>query len=225
MSEGRPATPDPASPTGVAAFDFDGTLTRADSFVGFLRFVAGTPAVADGLARAAVASWGVPRGADPAGRDVAKAVLVRRTLTGRTLTEIEEAGRAYGARCAAAVTPRMRATLERHRQAGHLTVIVSASLEVYLRPAADRLGIDHVLGTRLEVSDGTLTGRLLGANCRGPEKAARLRSWLASLGLEPVETGLWCYGDSAGDTDLLAMASFPTRVRRGRPRSSPAGLG
>ena len=57
---------------------------------------------------------------------------------------------------------------------------------------------------------GVLTGRLSGANCRGPEKARRVREWLAGAGLDGAE--LWAYGDSPGDAELLAMADHPVRV-------------
>jgi phosphoserine phosphatase len=57
---------------------------------------------------------------------------------------------------------------------------------------------------------GLLTGRLLGANCRGPEKARRVRAWISDAGLEGAV--LWAYGDSPGDAELLAAADRPVRV-------------
>ena len=60
---------------------------------------------------------------------------------------------------------------------------------------------------------GRCTGRLDGANCRGPEKATRLQTL---LGDDPVE--LWAYGNSAGDDEMLALARHPVRVKRGRLR-------
>ncbi len=69
-----------------------------------------------------------------------------------------------------------------------------------------------MLATQLEVAgDGRLTGRLQGANVRGPEKKARVEAWIAQrLGDRPFR--LWAYGDSAGDRELLAMADHPVRV-------------
>jgi HAD superfamily hydrolase (TIGR01490 family) len=94
-----------------------------------------------------------------------------------------------------------------HRSQGHEVVVVSASFTDYLRPVADRLGVDAVLATELEVVDGRLTGRLAGANVRGAEKVRRLETW---LGDEPAE--LWAYGDSSGDRELLARADHPVRA-------------
>ena len=210
-------------PSGVAAFDFDGTLVRRDSFVGFLRRVGGPRAVNAAFARSWRAVAAV--GSDPSWRDVVKSNLVKGVLRGRTLEDVRAAALAYSGTVAGQVTPSMRQLLSQHAQAGHLTVIVSASLELYLQPAAELLGIDEAIGTRLEVGpDGRLTGRLEGANCRGVEKARRLTQWMNDRGLDPDGMPLWAYGDSAGDRQLLELARYATRVRRGRPLSVPDGL-
>ena len=113
------------------------------------------------------------------------------------------------------VTPEMQSRVAWHRREGHDVVIVSAALDLYLDDVAERLGIEHVMCTSLEFDDdGRATGRLLGGNCRGPEKATRL---LDFLGGNPAT--IWAYGDSSGDNELLALADFPVRVKRGRLRS------
>jgi phosphatidylglycerophosphatase C len=207
---------------GVAAFDLDGTLTPADSFLHFLRRVTGVRALTGALGRL------VPlAGTDMARRrDDMKAALVMRLLAGRAAAEIEEHGRAHGEAVARAVTAPMRDLLDRHGAAAHWRVVVSASLEVYVAPAAERLELEAALATRLEVDgQGLLTGRLLGPNCRGPEKARRLTEWMETVGLAPRSLPLWAYGDSAGDRELLALADHPVRVRRGRPEASSSSAG
>lgn len=202
-------------PAGVAAFDFDGTLVRRDSFIGFLRHVAGPRAVNVAWSRAWRSLAGVGR--SPHWRDAVKETLVRETLTGLPAHIVERAAVAYAESVAALITPDMRRLLDRHRDAGHRTVVVSASLEVYLVPAGRLIGIDSTLGTRLEIGDdGHLTGRLLGPNCRGPEKARRLSQWMTEQAIDPGHVPLWAYGDSRGDREMLAAAAFAARVRRGR---------
>ena len=62
-----------------------------------------------------------------------------------------------------------------HQREGHTVAFVSASLGCYLRPLAERLGVEHVLCTELEVGTGDrLTGRMMGSNCRGQAKVDRL---------------------------------------------------
>lgn len=208
-----------AEPTGVAAFDFDGTLVRRDSFLGFLRLVGGSRRVNLALAR----SWtAVTRaGTDPSWRDVVKASLIRAVLAGQDAAELTELAERYARAVAGLLTAPMKDLVGRHAAAGHRVVIVSASPELYLIPAGRLISADHVIGTRLEVGpDGRLTGRMEGANCRGLEKARRLTAWMTGEGFEDLP--LWAYGDSAGDRQMLEMAGFATRVRRGRP---PPGAG
>jgi phosphatidylglycerophosphatase C len=206
--------PDPTRT--VAAFDFDGTLTRRDTLVPFLARVAGWPRVAAATARAAPELLRATAGRGD--RDEAKAQVFRRVLAGRPFEPIRALGAQYGAALVGTkIRPEMRARLEWHRSRGDDVVIVSASLAVYLETVGARLGVDHVLSTELEVDRaGVCTGRMLGGNCRGPEKARRLRAYVGE------HTGeLWVYGDSAGDAEMLAMADHPIRVTR-HAQSLPA---
>jgi phosphatidylglycerophosphatase C len=197
----------------VAAFDFDGTLSTRDNVVPFLRRVAGSAATAQAFA-AATAHLG-RQGRSRWRRDDVKAELVRRLLAGRAAADVERAARGFAADI---VDHHLRAeAIERadwHRDQGHRLVMVSASFAVYLHPVADRLGFDAVLATELEVADGgRLTGRLHGANVRGPEKARRLDEWLQHT-LEGRPPFVWAYGDSSGDRELWARADRAVRLGR-----------
>jgi phosphatidylglycerophosphatase C len=192
------------TPAGVAAFDFDGTISRRDTFVPFLQRLCG----AQRVFRALVATAGGSR----LDRDAWKDAVLVRLLSGRPLADVEAAGREYATflRTEGRLRPRALARIAEHRAAGHRIVVVSASPEVYLTPLGEDLDLDAVLATRLEVAeDGRLTGRMLGPNCRGPEKVARLEAWLD--GRAPGR--LWAYGDSSGDRELLARADVGVRVR------------
>jgi HAD superfamily hydrolase (TIGR01490 family) len=148
-------------------------------------------------------------------RDAAKEALLVRLLAGRHLATLSAVAEAFAGEVVTShLRPDTLARLEWHRTQGHHVVIVSASPELYVAPLGRCLGVD-VLATRLEVgSDGRLTGRLAGRNCRGAEKALRLRE---HLGPEPVT--LIAYGDSKGDRQLLAMAQTAVWVgRRALPR-------
>ena len=91
--------------------------------------------------------------------------------------------------------------LQAHKKKGHRIVIISASLETWIKPWADAYGVDLLLAGRPEVSEGRLTGRLAGENCFGEEKVKRL---LGTLPRERAWYEIYAYGDSRGDADILA---------------------
>ena len=191
----------------VAAFDFDGTLTKSDTLVPFLREAAGLSRLA--LATLLTSPRLVAAVLDDGRRNAAKAAFLRRTLRGREEQALRELAARYVDRVLAhGMREEMVDTLRRHREDGDDVVIVSASPTLYLDRFGERLGVDAVLATRLEVGpDGRLTGRIVGENVRRAEKVRRLEEWLAGAAVE-----LWAYGDSKGDTELLARADHPTRV-------------
>ena len=203
------------TPKTVAAFDFDGTLTRSDTLGPFLREVCGTSR----LVRALVAD--APRlvlaGIGAGSRDEAKERMLRRLLGRREHADLAAKGAEYGARIAkTGIRPEMLERLRWHADEGHEIAIVSASLDLYLERTAAALGIGTLLCSRMDVdADGRVTGKLIGGNCRGPAKLRRIREHFGEGGYE-----LWAYGDSAGDAEMLAAADHPVRVhhRTGRLR-------
>lgn len=206
--------------TTIAAFDFDGTLTRRDTVVPFLREIAGTAPLLAGLA--ARAHRLVPA-ATRRDRDLLRAIATEQVFTGRSVDEVTAAAAAFGRRVTAScLRADTVARLRWHLEVGHRVVIVSASYEQYVRVVAAELGAEAVLATRLEAIDGTYTGRLDGGNCRGATKLTRLDQWLAEHELGRARASIWAYGDSAGDRELLAAADHPHWVRKPLASVAPA---
>lgn len=196
----------------VAAFDFDGTLTRGGSVWRFLVSVAGRPRVtAAGLreltkiVRAAVVGG--------TANDVAKEALFLRLLPGLHEDAVSKQAADFGrAHYRDRVRDDISGRLRWHLTQGHRVVIVSASPELYILPVADDLGASAVIATRLQVdAKGDLTGHFDGSNCRGPEKARRLREWIAGEADAPF---VWAYGNSAGDLQMLHDADIGVNVGR-----------
>lgn len=206
----------------VAAFDFDGTIAKRDTLVPFL--------FRQAPAKAAVASIAGCVRAAPGGtagfRNRLKAHLCHSLFAGADATELERAGTRYAAGLPRLYRPDVVDRIRWHRAQGHDLVLVTASLGVYARPAAQALGFGHVVATELEVgADGRLTGALAAPNVRGAEKKRRLLEWLT--GTDDGVTGadhdieLWAYGDSAGDADLLALADHPQWIGRRASKRHP----
>jgi len=207
----------PPSSWGVAAFDLDGTLTLGDSSWRFLVFACGWKAtVRAGLGASLQILLGTIVGGSSADR--AKAALFSRLFAGMSEADLSERGKQFGDHM---ISRRSRRELmerfSEHLASGHAVVVISASLDHYVRPIAERLGARGVLATELEADpDGVLTGRILGTNCRAAEKARRLQAWIAEHQPAGARPEIWAYGNSMGDRELLSMADHPVNVGRMR---------
>jgi phosphatidylglycerophosphatase C len=184
----------------LVAFDFDGTLTVRDSFTAFLRWRAGRSGWMAGLARMTPDLAAYPGHRD---RGRLKAASVKQFLRGVPRVQLEEDAEAF----AGQVWPGfMRydalACWKDWGERGAYRVIVTASPETTVAPFARRLGAEGLLGTPLLFDgDDRVTGAFAGPNCRGEEKVRRLR---AAFG-EDMQLAA-AYGDTTGDTEMLAIA-------------------
>lgn len=194
----------------VAAFDVDKTLTHRDCVLPFfLRLTSWR--VAPRLLRWAVpVGWALIR----RDRDRVKILATRIVMTGLPRRTIEDAGAVLAARITESwLRPDTVGRLEWHRSQGHRIVLVSASFSAYLLHVARHLECDDVLSCEV-VFDGSdrCTGQLVDGNCRGVEKQRRLLRWMERSGVGSAP--LYAYGDSSGDSHLLAMAAWPTLVTK-----------
>ena len=193
----------------VAAFDVDNTLTVRDCVVPFMKSVGGISRLSKVLLTDIGETFQSVRRRD---RDSLKMKFVDGVFAGKDAREVESLGIQFASKVAdkwlrSDVATRMRW----HQEQGHVVILVSASLGAYLHPLGDLLEVDAVLCTELEEKDGLLTGKLIGQNCRGKEKASRVQKWCQDSGIA-TEDLVYAYGDSSGDTELLELFSDPTWV-------------
>lgn len=107
--------------------------------------------------------------------------------------------------------PPALALVERHRRAGDLLAVVTATNHFITRPIADLFGIDTLIATELESdSDGAYTGRIRGRASYREGKVWRVEHWLADQGrqLGDFERSIF-YSDSTNDLPLLEHVSHP----------------
>lgn len=201
-----------ANGRAIVAFDFDGTLTIRDSFTEFLRWRAGPGAWALGLVKLAPALAAYAKDRD---RGRIKAASVREFLHGVDRQTLEAEAAAF----AQEVWPRfMRPDALKvwndWGERGAHRVIVTASPTTTVIPFARKLSAEALLGTEFVFdADDRITGGFAGPNCRGEEKVRRLK---AAYGEDMALTA--AYGDTSGDTEMLAMAQQPGfRVFRQKP--------
>lgn len=121
-------------------------------------------------------------------------------LAGLPVTVLDEVARGLE------LTPGARTTIRTLRRLGFHCGIVSGGFARIVQPLADDLGIDFCIANEVEVRDGRLTGRVLGAMVDRAEKAAALRRAAEDFGV-PLEQCV-AVGDGANDIDMLSTAGL-----------------
>lgn len=98
-----------------------------------------------------------------------------------------------------------------HQEQGHLTVLVTGSIDYYLQPVMNDLAIDHLLCTHLETDEnGLLTGRPLGLVCVGDSKVVLAQKLASEADIDMSAS--FAYGNSALDIPILSQVGHPVIV-------------
>ena len=186
----------------IAVFDLDKTLTDRDCFIRFLlylrsrghRLEVGAALRRFGLSRASLkrSLCALLRGSD------------REAIDALARDFFEQRAKGW-------LRPSIVDSLNKHKARGDRVIIVSASLSPYVSCFASFLETEF-LATELESDGSVLTGRIQGANVRGQEKVSKLDTFLSRAGYERSEVFVTAYGDSAGDSEMLAWADQAVKV-------------
>ncbi|MDI3241816.1 phosphoserine phosphatase SerB [Arthrobacter sp. AL08] len=109
-------------------------------------------------------------------------------------------------RAEVALSPGAAELVAAFRAAGHVVAVVSGGFNQILEPIAEGLGLDYWIANELEIADGALTGKVLGAVIDRAAKEKYLREWAAIEGI-PMEHTI-AVGDGANDLDMLEAAGI-----------------
>jgi putative phosphoserine phosphatase/1-acylglycerol-3-phosphate O-acyltransferase len=74
----------------------------------------------------------------------------------------------------------------------------------------EQLGMDDIICTRLNATNGVLSGKPEGEFCYGMEKAVRLREYCEKNNSKSKEA--WYYGDASADIFVLDTVGHPVCV-------------
>ena len=100
--------------------------------------------------------------------------------------------------------------IEKHKQAGDKTLIITATNRFVTEPIAVAFGISTIIATEPEFIDNRYTGNVAGIPCFQQGKVDRLNQWLQETGYELNDS--WFYSDSHNDIPLLSLVSHPVAV-------------
>ncbi|MFM7404407.1 MAG: phosphoserine phosphatase SerB [Erythrobacter sp.] len=118
-------------------------------------------------------------------------------------------------------TPGARTLVRTLGALGARTVLVTGGFHHFADPIAHRLGFDRVVGNRLAVEGGKLTGGPIGAIVDSAIKAAVLRDEAAGLGEGAPSLAT---GDGANDIPMIGAATYGFAYRA-KPKARAAANG
>lgn len=213
----------------IFVFDFDGTLTHADTLLAFIRFACGPVRMLLGFALYAPLLVLMKLKLYPNYK--AKQKVFAHFFRGMTLARFDALCTAFAQQGEHLLRPAARNFINTVRSEAYAMAIVSASIDNWVRPFAEMyLQSDNsqdnrqdnsqdnrqnnsqdnksslpiiVLGTKVEVdAAGRLTGRFATPNCYGPEKVRRIEA----VWPHREQYDVSAFGDSRGDKEMLAYA-------------------
>ena len=138
-----------------------------------------------------------------------------RTMTqqfeGRAEAELErEAEQWFTELVAPAIYPEAEKLVLEHQEAGDVVAIISGATRFVVEPLARRLGIEHMLYTRLEVEDGRFTGRIVEPACFEEGKIYWIQQFIEEHDIDLAKS--FFYTDSVTDMPLLDLVGHPKVV-------------
>jgi phosphatidylglycerophosphatase C len=187
----------------LALFDFDGTITRVDTWTPFLRFTATRPRLIAAGALFSPLMVGYKLGWISA--RTSRPIVARLAFTGRRAEDVRALGREYARDVLPGVVrPHALERIDWHKRQGDTVAVVSASLDAYVLPWCESVGVAAIC-TELDERNAVLTGRYAGGECCGPSKVRRIRDRY-DLTRYPI---IYAYGDTDEDREMLAIAHEP----------------
>jgi HAD superfamily hydrolase (TIGR01490 family) len=144
--------------------------------------------------------------------DTQIARIMLKVYKGRTLEAFESGAEAfYRDFLKPHLAPNIITRMREHQQAGHVLVLISASVRYLLNQVAQDLGFEHLLCTDLEVgSDGLLTGRANGPICIDENKKIAAENLAIQAGISLEQS--YAYGNHHSDIPLLEAVGHPSAV-------------
>lgn len=185
----------------IVVFDFDGTITKKDTLLEFVRFVKGTSALFKGIILLfplliayklmVYPNWKVKR------------LFFSYFFRGMHIDDFNKYCNDFCQQSQNLIRNQAVEAISNHSKNEDIIVIISASILNWVFPFAKKLGISSVICTEVDVDEfDRLTGYFSTKNCYGIEKVNRL------MNLYPQRTTyqLIVYGDSMGDKALFNIA-------------------
>jgi HAD superfamily hydrolase (TIGR01490 family) len=185
----------------LALFDFDGTITKKDSLIDFIKYAVGINNYYIGIVKLSpmlvLYSLGLIK------NNIAKEKMITYFFSGFSIEKFQNIANKYSLEKIDFITRKSAiARIEWHKKQKHRIIVVSASMENWLEVWCNKNNIE-LIATKLEVVNKVISGKFASKNCYGVEKVNRIKGIIDLNSYEYI----YAYGDSCGDKELLEIAN------------------
>ena len=184
----------------LALFDLDGTLTKKDTLVEFIKYIRGKEYFYLGalLFLPVMLVMKLRLISDNRSKEILLKIFIGNMKTETLL--------AKGETFSIEILPKLvtysaKRQLDYHTENGDDVVIVSASTTVWIQKWCD-INNYLLISTKLKFSGGKFSGRFDGKNCKGEEKVMRIKQ---ELNLSDYDY-IFAYGNDKSDIPMLNLA-------------------
>ncbi len=111
------------------------------------------------------------------------------------------------------MTVKAQALVDKHKAAGDLCIVITATNSFVTKPIATAYGIEHLIGSDPEMVNGEYTGGVTGVPTYKEGKVIRINQWLAERGKKLSDFEIsYFYSDSHNDLPLMKLVTNPVAV-------------
>lgn len=195
----------------LALFDFDGTLCRIDSFTKFIFFA--LPKFEIYKKGIIILPWISAYYLKIYPAHLMRPKLFSTLFKAQSQDKIEVFAKKYANLLLEKyLNPELYNQLKQHQKQGDEIVLVSASIDIYLKHICKELGI-HLICTTTEIQSNHYTGQYISPDCSNEQKKIRV---LEQYNLDHYQA-IYAYGNSEEDFDLLSLTDFPYLTTEQKP--------
>lgn len=185
----------------LALFDFDGTLCSKDSFTGFIFFaLKKRHIVKQGIK---ILPWIQAYFLNIYPADSMRPKLFKAMFSNTSAVEMFNLANQYSHQLRNSLDQDIYHQLLKHKHNNDDVVIVSASIDLYLKDIAELLEVGLIC-TQAEIKNGQFTGLFSTPDCSSEQKKNRI---LEKYKLDQYDA-VYAYGNSKEDLDMFSLADY-----------------
>ncbi|WP_336151478.1 HAD-IB family hydrolase [Acinetobacter ursingii] len=193
------ATSEKNKTINLALFDFDGTLCTKDSFTGFIFYTLSKRHIMrKGLK---ILPWIQAYYLKLYPADAMRTKLFSTMFKGNSAKQLQQLGQEYAQTLVKNLDTQLFQRLLQHQAQGDKVVLVSASIDLYLKPVCELLNIDLIC-TQVEIHNGFITGQYSTPDCSSEQKKIRIHEAYHLNDYAHV----YAYGNSYEDLQMFSLA-------------------